>query len=284
MVAAALVAAVLALHPSPWKHHVVTRVSGPISATLAFDARPDPSGFGERDLRRVTLLVRRRGALVLARNLTRASGPVARISLQLRDVWGDSDAEALVSIRWCGNRCSYGLYVGFPHQARLLYRDFGVETGWGGQRRSGVFEFVSRDGRFFCNFSSCAASTMPVQVLAIGADGAGFVDVSRSRRDLLRRDAVDQRTTYLQERMEQPWGVPPQWYGALVPYCADEYRLSVTAFCDRALPPADKRQLVTWGYRSSDHQPRWPSTSPRGSSPRFGAPVTRISKPSGPAS
>ena len=31
-------------------------------------------------------------------------------------------------------------------------------------------------------------------------------------------------------------------------------------------------------------QARWPSTSPRGSSPRFGAPMTRISRPSGPAS
>src|SRR5437764_908369 len=32
------------------------------------------------------------------------------------------------------------------------------------------------------------------------------------------------------------------------------------------------------------HQLRSPSTSPRGSSPRLGAPTTRISRPSGPAS
>ena len=35
---------------------------------------------------------------------------------------------------------------------------------------------------------------------------------------------------------------------------------------------------------SSAHQSRWPSTSSRGSSPRLGAPMTRISRPSGPAS
>ena len=32
------------------------------------------------------------------------------------------------------------------------------------------------------------------------------------------------------------------------------------------------------------HQSRWPSTSSRGASPRLGAPMTRNSRPSGPAS
>jgi len=38
------------------------------------------------------------------------------------------------------------------------------------------------------------------------------------------------------------------------------------------------------GYSESTHQSRRPSTSSRGSSPRLGAPMTRISSPSGPAS
>ncbi len=38
----------------------------------------------------------------------------------------------------------------------------------------------------------------------------------------------------------------------------------------------------TW--RWSAHQSRWPSTSSRRASPRLGAPMTRISRPSGPAS
>src|SRR5947209_6069295 len=44
--------------------------------------------------------------------------------------------------------------------------------------------------------------------------------------------------------------------------------------CDR--DDQTSRQL-----RWSAHQSRWPSTSSRGSSPRLGAPMTRISRPSG---
>jgi serine-type D-Ala-D-Ala carboxypeptidase (penicillin-binding protein 5/6) len=51
---------------------------------------------------------------------------------------------------------------------------------------------------------------------------------------------------------------------------------------EAALEAADA--MVDRIARQSDHQSRWPSTSSRGSSPRLGAPVTRISRPSGPAS
>jgi hypothetical protein len=47
-------------------------------------------------------------------------------------------------------------------------------------------------------------------------------------------------------------------------------------------PHASRRLGRIGGY--SAHQSRWPSTSSRGSSPRLGAPMTRISRPSGPAS
>ena len=45
-----------------------------------------------------------------------------------------------------------------------------------------------------------------------------------------------------------------------------------------------RRRRLTEPVYSSAHQSRWPSTSSRGSSPRLGAPMTRISRPSGPAS
>ena len=53
----------------------------------------------------------------------------------------------------------------------------------------------------------------------------------------------------------------------------------------RARPPTRGRTIKTSGQLySSAHQSRWPSTSSRGASPRLGAPMTRISRPSGPAS
>ena len=55
----------------------------------------------------------------------------------------------------------------------------------------------------------------------------------------------------------------------------------------RGRPAAAVRLLLiaaTGARGYSAHQSRWPSTSPRGSSPRLGAPMTRSSSPSGPAS
>lgn len=236
----------LALHGFGWRHVGVTRHAGPISATLAYDSR---GTFDDTQLRRATLLVRRDGAVVLARKLD--VGGYAHASLVLRNVWGDPEPEALVELRACGNRCSYALYVGLPQVGNLAFHDFGVEASWRGQLRDGRFEFVTYDSRFFCTFTDCASSTMPVQVVAIDPRGEQFVDVSRSLPDLLLADSRGLWKEYLEERAHpyKSFNNSYNYFGTLVPYCADEYRLGVNAQCDRLLPAWVKRKLTDWGVR-----------------------------------
>lgn len=245
--------AVLAVHGAPWKHAVVTRAAGTLSATLAYDVRP---AFDSHELRHATLLVRRHGAVVLARKLDLGFDDHA--SLVLRNVWGSAEPEALVELRGCGNRCGYSLYVGVASTGVLLHYDFGVEfpgsrdfaAGWSAQSRGSLFEFVADDSRFFCEFTDCASSSMPVQVLAIDPTGRRFVDVSRTRPDLLIPDAESLWHGYLGEHAHpyKSFDNSYNWYGTLVPYCADEYRLGVYTYCDRVLPASIKRQLAAWGY------------------------------------
>lgn len=249
MVLPAIIAAVLAVHPAPWKHVVVTRTSGDVSATLAYEMHQGVLGFATGQLRHATLLVRRRGVLVIDRRLD--TSWAGHASLVLRNVWGDPEPEALAELTGCGNRCGYALYVGIAATRVALFHNFGVEIpkgnapGWTGQRRGDVFEFVTDDSRFFCEFADCASSTMPVQVLAVSTTGRRFVDVSRTRTDLLVPDARSLWLEYLQERKSKNY----EPLGALVPYCADEYRLDITAYCDRVLPAEVKRRLAGWGYR-----------------------------------
>jgi hypothetical protein len=247
-VIAAVIAALVLAHgsASPWKHVVVTQRSGTLAATLTYETR---GRFGDQRLRRATLLIRRHGLLVLARKLD-VSG-YDDVSLSLRDVWGDAAPEALVNLHACGNRCSFALYVGFPGTGELLYHDFGIESAWSGQRRNGTFEFVTHDSRFFCWFTDCADSAMPVQVVAVDRLGHRFVDVSRTRTDLLLQDAQSLWRGYLEEHAHpfKTFDNSYNWYGTFVPYCADEYRLGVPAYCDRVLPTGIKRQLTAWGDR-----------------------------------
>src|ERR1700749_4904240 len=58
---------------------------------------------------------------------------------------------------------------------------------------------------------------------------------------------------------------------------------SLRETCGRDLPSSARWRRATTS-RQSAHQLRCPSTSSRGASPRLGAPMTRISRPSGPAS
>jgi hypothetical protein len=241
-VLATLVAATLLLAHSAagWKHVTVVRQQGPLTATLSFESRPAFESLDDEDIRnvRLRLVLHRRVAFDHA---LAARGANEDPTLQLADVWGNGDPEALVGLQVCGNRCGHTLDLVIATTGRVVTQN--IWPGWTVHGR----ELFAEDGRFFCTFAACAATTMPVQVLRLDEAGRHLVDVTRRHPDLIRRDSIYQWQTYLDER-KYPYG--HQWYGALVPYCADEYRLGVTKYCDRVLPARIKRQLTAWGYRN----------------------------------
>jgi hypothetical protein len=144
----------------------------------------------------------------------------------------------------------------------------GPDTAWGGQRRDGIFYFVSRDQRFFCVFTDCASSTTPIQVFAIDKPGHRFVDVSRTRPGLITADATalfdqyEREIRFKEYRTKNRAGYDPM--EVLGPWCADQYLLARTSVCGQTVARAAAngyltnwtrgainsfyRKLTAWGY------------------------------------
>jgi hypothetical protein len=261
-----------------WERVSVTRHAGTVGATLSYDRRRTEVGhLRATDYRRVRLVVRRAGKVVIDSPLRAPiQGVRTTLELTLRDVWGNAGPEAVVRASSCGNRCGEQLVVGLigsGGHGRILLRDFGGglpgrDTAWVGQRRDGIFYFVSRDQRFFCVFTDCASSTTPIQVFAIDRSGDRFVDVSRTRPDLITADATDLLDQYGREirfkeyRTKNRAGYDPM--GVLGPWCADQYLLARASVCSQTVARAAAdgyltnwtrgainsfyKKLTAWGY------------------------------------
>jgi hypothetical protein len=260
-----------------WKHGSITRRAGTIEATLSYDRKGGaPGSLPETDYRNVTLVVRHDGTIVLNRPLPApTTGVQTTLAFTLRNVWGSAEPEAVVRTSSCGNRCGEQLAVALVSgsNGRLLLHGFdggwpGPDSAWQGQRRGATFYFISRDQRFFCEFTDCASSTTPIQVFVIDHAGHRFVDVTRTRGDLVTHDAAGLLTEYQREIRSKQYstksrpGYDPM--GVLAPWCADEYLLDGADVCHDRLAQALKagylqrwtsrtleafyKRLVNWGY------------------------------------
>ena len=189
------------------------------------------------------LVVRRAEKLVIDSPFR--AGQEARVTLTLRNVWGDSEPEALIDINTGGNTCCVDLAVGLTgggtRRGRLLMKGGFAFGGWNGQWHDGTFDFISTDYRFYCAFTSCAGTPTPIQIFAIDAKGDRFVNVTRSRPDLIKADALSLWQIYLRGNG------PPDGFdaalGVLAPWCADQYLLGQESRCDQAL-----HQVLAHGY------------------------------------
>jgi hypothetical protein len=209
-----------------WRHVTVTRRSGRIQATLSYDRR---SGGLLSKYRRLNLVVRRAGTVVIRDHDGHVRLGDVR-SLSLRNVWGSADPEALVELWTGGNRCCLRLQVGLVDdrgRGRVLAHDFPTYSGAHGQWHDGRFHFVSADARFDCAFTACAGESQPIRIFAIDKAGRRFVDVTRSRPDLIRADAA----------AHWRWIERGSYYpaGELAPWCADQYLLGHKERCERIL-------------------------------------------------
>jgi hypothetical protein len=264
-------AALLALPASgsgpQWRTLTVTKHAGPITAVMTIQRRAHGPGF--YDYRKLRLVVKNAGKTVVDRLLCAnlRCSPGSNHLLDLQNVWGGPLDEAVLSVYTGGAHCCFESLVALvdgPFRGRLLDRNWG-DPGYGGHRHDGSFEFVSADDRFAYEFTAFAASGLPVQVWTIDPH-ARFVDVTKTRLDLVRSDAKQWWKAYVSERGKQDGDVR----GVLAAWCADEYRLGDKATCaaelgkaltegwldgagglwprNRAYVAAVAKSLAKWGY------------------------------------
>ena len=248
-----------------WKRVTIERQQGAIHASLSFEAR---GRYGLAEYRRVALVVRRAGAVVVDDRRSRAPTSGSVTGLRMRNVWGDRAPEALVTIWTGGNACCTQIRVALVRAGaggRVAVREF--PFNWRVDRHHGRYDFVTSDHRFRCAFTACAGSSKPVQVFTIDRSGKRFVDVTRSRRDLVAASAARHWKAYVDGRAPDPYYGASGSYGVLAPWCAEQHLLGRKQRCDRvlaqelargnlgsadrarALVRALRSALARWGYR-----------------------------------
>jgi hypothetical protein len=235
-----------------------------VEATLSYEAKRNGIVAGVGAYRNASLFVRRGGQLLIAVQISgglqgdRPGGLLGSGTpppkLTLEEVWGSREPEAVVEFNTGGQGCCEIVDVGLidSHtRGRVLSRNFGA--GWRGQRYKGRFEFVSWDYRFFCTFTSCAYSTLPLQIFAIDAAGRSFADVTRTRRQAIEAQADVIWNAYLRD-YQRPFAAGPT-EGELAAWCADQYLLERKARCDHVLRGTSPAfvsllhaRLAAWGY------------------------------------
>ena len=228
-----------------WKRVTIERVRGRTEATLSYETRASDQRY-----RRMTLVVRRSGTVVI--DWLFEADDQAGVTLTLRNVWGDSDPEAIVQIRPAARAtcCAHvGVALVGAAGSRVVFRNFdngaGTENG---------MTAASSSSRHDDDASSASSPTAPVHPAGrsrssrLNASATGFVDVTRSRPDLIAADAAnsgratDTRscTRSIRGRTTQVGSAP---MGVLAPWCGDEYLLGREDECGRAL-----QQALAKGY------------------------------------
>ncbi|HEX5247518.1 MAG TPA: hypothetical protein VFW41_10360 [Gaiellaceae bacterium] len=214
-----------------WKAVTIVRRAGAIEASLSFETRrTNNSPAATYAYRAMHLVVRRASRIIL--DESRLPPVEGQVALGLRNVWGNGDDEALIEIQTGGNTCCSQVEIGVVdgRMGRVLLHNFGMS--WRGVRHGAGFDFVSSDDRFYCAFADCASSSEPVQIFMIDVAGDRFIDVTRSRVDVVSRDAAQRWNDFLRSRQKRAFYDPA---GALAPWCADEYLLGHRAVCDHGL-------------------------------------------------
>jgi len=238
---------------APWKQIAFQRHAGPVSAVMTVERQSHGDGFFS--FRKLHLVVRVHGKTVVDRQLCSGlrCGPGSHHSLALQNVAGDGQAEAVVSIYTGGAHCCFDTIVAFtngPRAGRLVEHDFG-DPGYKGVRYEGLYTFVTADDRFAYTFTAFAASGLPIQVLTLDPVSGRFVDVTRTRLDLVGSDAKVWWRAYVSQRGKQDGDVR----GVLAAWCADEYRLHQGAACSAELARALK---AGWLSRAPELWPAGP--------------------------
>jgi hypothetical protein len=218
------------------KHVQIVKRHGAFTATLTYtDNHRDP-------ISDMTLRVRHRSRLVLTRKICPLYRPspgcrwlLGPTRLRILRV-GPSNEPALVLDIWSGgNHCCQDTFIAaLGKHIGWITREWAGDKGWDYYKihRSGGGHtlFVTGDGRFFCQFSMCAAATVPIRVFTLDHNDS-FVNVTRKFPRLIRADAHTLATDGADPHMT----IRKQGSGVLAAWCGDEYLLGRGARCARVL-------------------------------------------------
>lgn len=225
--------------PVDWNYVTVQDRGRAITATLTYE-NASLHGSPGKAYRNLTLRVRRNGKLLISykfRGHSDRSGGVIgfdRPQLELRNIWGDREPEAIVHLTTGGQNCCSIAIIGVTTRVRgrVLVHNFG--RGWTGQWYQGRFEFISNDDRFSCFLVSCADSVDPLRVFALDGRTGEYVDVTGTRQQALEEQAGSIWHAYLRSR-KRPDDLTK---GQIIAWCADQYLLKRRQRCDHALRQA----------------------------------------------
>lgn len=197
----------------------VTASEGGVAATLSYSGGP---GITTKDER---LAIRIKGHLVYdlpvpATGCFKVCGPEGKKPVQVAALYGNDGQDIVLTLFTNGADCctiddvlvpsaAVGSYVLNQHnfgEAGAVLKDIGPD------RRP---EFVSADPAFYCRFTACYASALPVQIFEFS--GERFVNLTRQHPHLLSADAERWMKLYARN--------PKHGLGAITAWAADEENL-----------------------------------------------------------
>lgn len=198
-----------------------TASAGGVKATLSYSGGP---GITTRDER---LTITAKGMptydkLVSATGCAKVCSPIAKQPLQVVDLYGDGEQAVVLNLFSGGADCCGIEQVYVPSASIgswvLTTRNFG-EDGARIAKENGHEVFLSGDSAFYCTFTFCYASGLPLQVESFTGDA--FHDVTKQYPSLIRSDAAKWLKTY--------YAKPSQGEGVIAAWAADDDNLGLQA-------------------------------------------------------
>jgi hypothetical protein len=224
---AALTLAALAAATSLAAAKVTTQTAsaGGLTATLSYS---DDPGITTKDER---LAITQHGTRVYDEQLPatgcfKVCSPEGKRPVHVAKLYGDDGEDVVLTLFTGGADCCTLADVFVPSAAVQSYvldqHNFG-EDGFvlkdiGPQGRP---EFVSADPAFYCRFSACYASGLPLEIFEF--EGERFIDVTRQHRGMIASDGARWLKLYYKN--------PAQGRGAIAAWAADEDDLG-SAYAD----------------------------------------------------
>jgi hypothetical protein len=246
---AAALAAPAAPAPGAVPDMTQTASSGSVSATLSYQGSVGPQVSNE------TLTIERSGQTVYSAPVTSSScaggipcDPASSHSVHVVDVEPGGEPSVVLDLFSGGASCCSVEQVFSFDPGTMTYvkaeRDFG-QTGAKLEDLSdnGLDEFLSSDSSFICEFTDCAGSGAPIEIVSFAT--GKFTDVTTHYRSLIVKDAARWRKLY-QHNLSNGLGL-------IAPWAADEDLLGRSAQVKSYLA----KQL-------SEHHLKGPTFSPSG--------------------
>jgi hypothetical protein len=209
--------------PAAAQATAVTASRGAITATLSYSGGPGITTKNER------IIIKHKGRIVFNQGVPstgcfQVCGPGSKHPVAVAPLHGNAAQDVVLTLWDGGADCCTVAFVYVHstavHSFVLDRQSFGV-AGFalkdiGRHRRP---EFVTADNHFYCQFTDCASSGLPLKIFEFR--GERFVDVTKSYPKLIAADAARWLSLYHKN--------PSRGLGVIAAWAADEDNLGQTA-------------------------------------------------------